>query len=82
MCSTIYLFIFNIVKYKYHLPSKVIRLLKTSTSSQEEATVKRFNLTPDTTKKLDTIYKRMIFQDTGNQATKDSHPCDMGNKQS
>lgn len=64
------------------MPSKVIRLLKTSTSSQEETTVKRFNLTPETTKKLDTIYERMIFQDTGSQATKDSNLYDMGNKQS
>lgn len=47
-----------------------MRLLKTSTSSQEEVTVKRFISSPETTKKLDEIYPRMICQRTGDQSNR------------
>lgn len=77
VCSIAFFIYLNIIKYKCHLPSKVIRLLKISTS---EVIVKRFILPPDTTQKLDKIYERMIFQDIGHQATKDSDPWDVGNK--
>lgn len=42
--------------------------------SQEEVTENRLILLPETTKKLNKIYERMIFQDIGHQATKDMDP--------
>lgn len=66
------------VKCKYHLPSEVIRLLKISTLSQG-VTRTRFTLLPETTKKLDKIYERIIFQNIKLQMGSDS--WDMRKKQ-